>query len=74
MTDKYDDSTQAYVQYVSINGKQVSNLSTSKGHQAMGFGSSVECDAEDCGTIGAHRKSSTASNDQLHTDRYDRVG
>ncbi|KAI1070720.1 hypothetical protein LB507_006703 [Fusarium sp. FIESC RH6] len=52
---KYDESTQEYVQYVSINGKQVSTLSTSKGHQAMGFGSSVECGAEDCGTIGAHQ-------------------
>ncbi|RBR15256.1 hypothetical protein FVER53590_03468 [Fusarium verticillioides] len=52
---KYDDSTQEYVQYVSINGKQVSTLSTSKGHEAMGFGSSVECGASDCGTIGAHQ-------------------
>ncbi|KAG9503534.1 hypothetical protein J7337_003485 [Fusarium musae] len=54
---KYDASTQEYVQYVSINGKQVSTLSTSKGHEAMGFGSSVECGASDCGTIAAHRKS-----------------
>ncbi|KAM0232275.1 hypothetical protein ACHAP5_010795 [Fusarium lateritium] len=54
---KYDESTQDYVQYVSINGEQVSTLSTSKGHQAMGFGSSVECGAEDCGTIGAHHNS-----------------
>ncbi|KAF5984893.1 hypothetical protein FCOIX_2371 [Fusarium coicis] len=52
---KYDSSTQEYVQYVSINGKQVSSLSTSKGHEAMGFGSSVECGASDCGTIGAHQ-------------------
>ncbi|KAF4419171.1 hypothetical protein FACUT_11551 [Fusarium acutatum] len=52
---KYDASTQEYVQYVSINGKQVSTLSTSKGHKAMGFGSSVECGASDCGTIGAHQ-------------------
>ncbi|PNP80928.1 hypothetical protein FNYG_05743 [Fusarium nygamai] len=52
---KYDTSTQEYVQYVSINGKQVSTLSTSKGHEAMGFGSSVECGASDCGTIGAHQ-------------------
>ncbi|KAL9570108.1 hypothetical protein ACKAV7_005616 [Fusarium commune] len=52
---KYDASTQEYVQYVSINGKQVSTLSTSKGHEAMGFGSSVECGASDCGTIGAHQ-------------------
>ncbi|KAF4946135.1 hypothetical protein FGADI_11413 [Fusarium gaditjirri] len=53
---KYDASTQEYVQYVSINGKQVSTLSTSKGHEAMGFDSFVECGASDCGTIGAHRK------------------
>ncbi|KAF5642024.1 hypothetical protein F52700_3204 [Fusarium sp. NRRL 52700] len=52
---KYDESTQEYIQYVSINGKQVSTLSTSKGHEAMGFGSSVECGASDCGTIGAHQ-------------------
>ncbi|QGI78481.1 hypothetical protein CEK25_005210 [Fusarium fujikuroi] len=52
---KYDASAQEYVQYVSINGKQVSTLSTSKGHEAMGFGSSVECGASDCGTIGAHQ-------------------
>ncbi|KAF5021630.1 hypothetical protein F66182_6330 [Fusarium sp. NRRL 66182] len=51
---KFDDSTNEYVQYVSINGKQVSTLSTPSGH-AMGFGSSVECGAEDCGTIGAHK-------------------
>ncbi|EEU42606.1 uncharacterized protein NECHADRAFT_84034 [Fusarium vanettenii 77-13-4] len=52
---KFDDSTQEYVQYVSINGQQVSTLSTSKGHHAMGWGSAVECGAEDCGSIGAHQ-------------------
>ncbi|KAJ4326666.1 hypothetical protein N0V84_002891 [Fusarium piperis] len=52
---KLDDTTQEYVQYVSINGQQVSTLSTSKGHHAMGWGSAVECAAEDCGTIGAHK-------------------
>ncbi|KAF5006323.1 hypothetical protein FDECE_7296 [Fusarium decemcellulare] len=51
---KYDDSTQEYTQYVSINGEQVSTLSTASGH-AQGWGSAVECGAEDCGTIGAHK-------------------
>ncbi|KAM5349525.1 hypothetical protein ACJ41O_006030 [Fusarium nematophilum] len=51
---KFDDASGNYTQYVSINGQEVSTLSTSSGH-AQGWGSAVECGAEDCGTIGAHK-------------------
>ncbi|KAJ0159638.1 hypothetical protein CTA2_9364 [Colletotrichum tanaceti] len=50
---KFDDATQNYTQTVSINNKVVSTLSTKDG-EAQGWGSAVECAAEDCGTIGAH--------------------
>ncbi|KAH7082544.1 hypothetical protein BKA63DRAFT_133455 [Paraphoma chrysanthemicola] len=49
----YNDASGNYTQSVLLNGKQVSTLSTSDGH-AEGFGSAVECAAEDCGTIPAH--------------------
>lgn len=51
--DKFDDSTGNYTQTVLVNGNQVSTLSTSSGH-AQGWGSAVECAAEDCGTVPAH--------------------
>jgi hypothetical protein len=38
---------------VLVNGVQVSTLSTSDG-EAQGWGSAVECAAEDCGTVPAH--------------------
>ncbi|TQN64392.1 hypothetical protein CSHISOI_11105 [Colletotrichum shisoi] len=50
---KFDDASQNYTQTVSINNKVVSTLSTESG-EAQGWGSAVECAAEDCGTIGAH--------------------
>ncbi|KAJ4295581.1 hypothetical protein N0V90_007594 [Kalmusia sp. IMI 367209] len=50
---KYDDASGNYTQTVLVNGKQVSTLSTKDGH-AEGFGSAVECAANDCGTVGAH--------------------
>ncbi|KAF9874221.1 hypothetical protein CkaCkLH20_08204 [Colletotrichum karsti] len=50
---KFDDASGNYTQTVSLNGKAVHTLSTSDGH-AQGWGSSVECAAEDCGTVGAH--------------------
>ncbi|KAI1265382.1 hypothetical protein F5Y18DRAFT_426983 [Xylariaceae sp. FL1019] len=49
----YDDSTGNYTQAVSINGVQVATLSTSDGY-AQGYGTAVECAAEDCGTVPAH--------------------
>ena len=52
---EYDDSTKNYTQTVSVNGKQVSTLSTSDGH-AQGFGSAIECARENCGTMPAHSK------------------
>jgi hypothetical protein len=52
-TDKYDDSTGNYTQYVSINGNQVHTLSTSDGY-ALGFGSAVECAETNCGVVPAH--------------------
>ena len=53
ISDKFDDSTGNYTQYVSVNGVQVHTLSTSDG-QAQGWGSAVECAADDCGTVPAH--------------------
>ncbi|KAF6823872.1 hypothetical protein CPLU01_11181 [Colletotrichum plurivorum] len=50
---KFDDASGNYTQTVSINDKVVSTLSTKDGH-AQGWGSAVECGAEDCGTVGAH--------------------
>jgi hypothetical protein len=52
--DIYNDASKNYTQLVSINGKQVAELSTSSGH-AQGWGSAVECGANDCGTMGAHK-------------------
>jgi hypothetical protein len=53
--DKYDDSTGNYTQTVSLNGNTVSTLSTSDAH-AQGWGSAIECAANDCGTMPAHSK------------------
>ncbi|KAF2475497.1 uncharacterized protein BDR25DRAFT_382518 [Lindgomyces ingoldianus] len=50
---KFDDASGNYTQTVSVNGKQVATLSTSDGH-AQGWGSAVECAANDCGTVPAH--------------------
>ncbi|KPM36570.1 hypothetical protein AK830_g10002 [Neonectria ditissima] len=51
---KFDDDSGNYTQIVSVNGQEVSTLSTSDGH-AQGFGSSVECAEENCGTVPAHK-------------------
>ncbi|OHF04234.1 hypothetical protein CORC01_00573 [Colletotrichum orchidophilum] len=50
---KFDDASQNYTQTVSINNKVVATLSTKDG-KAQGWGSAVECAANDCGTMGAH--------------------
>ncbi|KAJ5397403.1 hypothetical protein N7509_005516 [Penicillium cosmopolitanum] len=50
---KYDDASGNYTQTAQINNRTVSTLSTSSGH-AQGWGSSVECAEENCGTVGAH--------------------
>jgi hypothetical protein len=50
----FDDVTGNYTQIVSVNGRQVSTLSTNDG-QAMGWGSAVECAEENCGTVAAHK-------------------
>ncbi|VUC31906.1 unnamed protein product [Clonostachys rosea] len=50
---KYNDSTKQYDQTTQINGVTVSTLSTTDGY-AQGWGSAVECAAEDCGSMGAH--------------------
>lgn len=52
---KFDDASGNYTQLVSINGKQVAELSTKDG-QAQGWGSAVECAEDNCGTVGAHCK------------------
>lgn len=54
-TDKFDDNSGNYTQTVQVNGKTVSTLSTSDEH-AQGWGSSVECAENNCGTVGAHCK------------------
>lgn len=54
--DTYSTSTGNYTQTLSLNGVVVSTLSTSDGY-AEGWGSAVECAAEDCGTVPAHRES-----------------
>lgn len=51
---KFDDASGNYTQTVSINGEVVSTLSTSSG-KAQGWGSSVECAEENCGTMPAHK-------------------
>ncbi|KAJ6094496.1 hypothetical protein N7467_002009 [Penicillium canescens] len=50
---KFDDSTGNYTQTVLVNDKTVSTLSTSDG-KALGWGSAVECAADNCGTMPAH--------------------
>ncbi|CAI7634607.1 hypothetical protein N7533_004704 [Penicillium manginii] len=50
---KFDDASGNYTQIAQINNKTVSTISTSSGH-AQGWGSSVECAEENCGTVGAH--------------------
>lgn len=52
-TDKFDDTTGNYTQYVSVNGNLVRTLSTSDG-RALGFGSAVECAETNCGIVPAH--------------------
>lgn len=49
----YDSSSGNYTQEVIVDGAIVSTVSTSDG-DAQGWGSSVECAAEDCGTVPAH--------------------
>ncbi|KAK7702210.1 hypothetical protein SLS64_009788 [Diaporthe eres] len=51
--DEYDDTSGNYTQTVLVGGNVVSTLSTSDG-KAQGWGSAVECAAEDCGTVPAH--------------------
>ncbi|PSN75298.1 hypothetical protein BS50DRAFT_615984 [Corynespora cassiicola Philippines] len=50
---KFDDASGNYTQTVSINGNEVSTLSTKDG-QAQGWGSAVECAETNCGTMPAH--------------------
>lgn len=56
---KYDESTGNYTQTVYKAGTVVSTLSTSDG-QAEGWGSAVECAAEDCGTVPSHQWSNVS--------------
>ncbi|KAH8780911.1 hypothetical protein F5883DRAFT_405772 [Diaporthe sp. PMI_573] len=59
MSYVYNDSTGKYDQIVSVNGKQVSNLSTSSG-QAQGWGTAVECQAHACDSaVAAHKYTDT---------------
>ncbi|KAL2277954.1 hypothetical protein FJTKL_15081 [Diaporthe vaccinii] len=50
---EYDDTSGNYTQTVLVGGDIVSTLSTSDG-KAQGWGSAVECAAEDCGTVPSH--------------------
>lgn len=49
----YEASSGNYTQDVIVDGAIISTLSTSDG-EAQGWGSAVECAAEDCGTVDAH--------------------
>ena len=57
--DTLDDTTGNWTQSVLINGQEVSTLSTSTNAEGLGWGSAVECGAEDCGTMPAHSKFSS---------------
>ncbi|KAJ4419799.1 hypothetical protein N0V82_004734 [Gnomoniopsis sp. IMI 355080] len=50
----YSSSTTNYTQTLSLNGAVVSTLSTNDGG-AEGWGSAVECAAENCGSVPAHQ-------------------
>lgn len=70
--DKFDDATGNYTQYVSINNKQIATLSTSDGH-AEGWGSAVECAADDCGTMPAHKWINTVITLNTADPHYDQT-
>lgn len=70
--DKFDDATGNYTQYVLVNGRQVSTLSTSDGH-AMGWGSAVECAEENCGTVAAHKWINTTITLNTADPNYDQT-
>ncbi|KXH61969.1 hypothetical protein CSAL01_00975 [Colletotrichum salicis] len=67
---KFDDASQNYTQTVSINDKVVATLSTKDG-EAQGWGSAVECAAEDCGTVGAHSLPTAWINTKIILDKAD---
>ncbi|THY15839.1 hypothetical protein D6D00_09166 [Aureobasidium pullulans] len=51
----YNDRTDAYDQYVYVNGVQTSNYTSSKGGKALGWGTAEECQPDyPCGLIPAH--------------------
>lgn len=71
---KYDDSTGNYTQTVYKAGTVVSTLSTSDG-KAEGWGSAVECAAEDCGTVPAHKWSNVSITlNSAYADYIDTLG
>ncbi|TIA31263.1 hypothetical protein D6C78_09046 [Aureobasidium pullulans] len=51
----YNDRTDAYDQYVYVNGVETSNYTSSKGGKALGWGTAEECQPDyPCGLIPAH--------------------
>lgn len=61
--DKYNDGTSKYDQTVSVDGKVVSQLSTSSG-KAQGWGTAEECQQAACGTVAAHEYVNTKVSQQ----------
>ncbi|KAI1295007.1 hypothetical protein F5Y03DRAFT_311087 [Xylaria venustula] len=51
---KYNDSTGNTDQTVSVNGAVVSTLSTSSGRGGLGWGTAMECQTANCGTVPEH--------------------
>ncbi|TRX97998.1 hypothetical protein FHL15_001208 [Xylaria flabelliformis] len=52
--DKYNPSTGKTDQTVSVNGNVVSTLSTSSGRGGLGWGTAMECQQANCGTVPTH--------------------
>ncbi|KAL9111032.1 MAG: hypothetical protein Q9227_004465 [Pyrenula ochraceoflavens] len=52
--DKYNTSTGKVDQTVSVNGNVVSTLSTSSGQGGLGWGTAMECQQANCGTVPTH--------------------
>ncbi|KAH8156233.1 hypothetical protein CIB48_g12013 [Xylaria polymorpha] len=51
---KYNPSTGKTDQTVSVNGNVVSTLSTSSGRGGLGWGTAMECQQANCGTVPTH--------------------
>ncbi|KAL2275450.1 hypothetical protein FJTKL_02065 [Diaporthe vaccinii] len=52
--EKYNPSTGKTDQTVSVSGNVVSTLSTSSGRGGLGWGTGMECQQANCGTVSTH--------------------